>query len=375
MSLRKTLFAAAVLAAGFAGGLVVSGRMSMTSPSVATTPPDQARPASFPSTGALPDLTAVAERAIQASVNISSTQMVAVDPWFQLFYGADSVQRQTSLGSGVIVSSDGYVLTNSHVVGNRGAVISVTFADNRELEGTVRGTDPITDLAVIKVNATGLTPLAWGDSSKLRAAEWVLAIGNPFAFNQSVTLGIVSSANRHDPQLARYNDLIQTDAAINPGNSGGALVNARGELVGINSMIYSQTGGNQGIGFAIPVNLARSIMTELIKTGEIVRGSIGRLELQTVDATLARRERLEPSTRGVMIVRMYRNEPAFRAGLEPGDVIVRFDGKEVTEESQLARLIAAAPIGATAKIEIRRGNQRRTVDVPVVRMAAPGRRF
>ncbi len=377
MSSRTILVAGVLVAAGFAGGLVVSGRIALTSPSTAAQP-EQARPTSFPGaptqSGPLPDLTAVADRAIQASVNISSTQMVRVDPFFQLFYGADPVRPQTSLGSGVLVSTDGYVLTNSHVVGARGAVITITLADNRELQGTVVGSDPHTDLAVVKVDAGGFTPLPWGDSAKLRVAEWVLAVGNPFAFSQTVTLGIVSSANRHDPQLARYNDFIQTDAAINPGNSGGALVNARGELVGINSQIYSQTGGYQGIGFAIPVNLARQIMTELIKNKEIVRGSIGTLDLQTMDAELARRARVS-AVRGVMILNMYRNEPAFRSGLQPYDIIVRFDGKDVTDESQLERMIAATPIGVTVKVEILRDNQRRTFDVPVIRMAPPARRM
>ena len=377
MSSRTILVAGVLVAAGFAGGLVVSGRIALTSPSTAAQP-EQARPTSFPGapapSGPLPDLTAVAERAIQASVNISSTQMVRVDPFFQLFYGADPVRPQTSLGSGVLVSTDGYVLTNSHVVGTRGAVITITLADNRELQGTVVGSDPHTDLAVVKVDAGGFTPLPWGDSAKLRVAEWVLAVGNPFAFSQTVTLGIVSSANRHDPQLARYNDFIQTDAAINPGNSGGALVNARGELVGINSQIYSQTGGYQGIGFAIPVNLARQIMTELIKNKEIVRGSIGTLDLQTMDAELARRARVS-AVRGVMILNMYRNEPAYRSGLQPYNIIVRFDGKDVTDESQLERMIAATPIGVTVKVEILRDNQRRTFDVPVIRMAPPARRM
>ena len=379
---RTLLVAGVLVAAGFAGGVVFSERVALTPPSTTPAAPvpavNQARPTSFPGaptpSGPLPDLTAVAERAIQASVNISSTQMVRVDPFFQLFYGADPVRPQTSLGSGVLVSTDGYVLTNSHVVGARGAVITITLADNRELQGTVVGSDPDTDLAVVKVDAGGFTPLPWGDSAKLRVAEWVLAVGNPFAFSQTVTLGIVSSANRHDPQLARYNDFIQTDAAINPGNSGGALVNARGELVGINSQIYSQTGGYQGIGFAIPVNLARQIMTELIKNKEIVRGSIGTLDLQTMDAELARRARVSP-TRGVMILNMYRNEPAFRSGLQPYDIIVRFDGKDVTDESQLERLIAVTPIGVTVKVEILRDNQRRTFDVPVMRRAPPRQRM
>jgi S1-C subfamily serine protease len=374
--MRKNLVIFAILACGFIGGLVVSGRISGTQPAAAT-PPQQARPTSFPAAtttaAALPDLSAIADRAIQASVNISSTKMVRVDPFFQLFYGADPVQPQTSLGSGVLVTPDGYVLTNSHVVG-AGTDIRVTLADKRDLAATVVGSDPVTDLALLKVNATGLSTLPWGDSSKLRVAEWVLAVGNPFAFSQTVTLGIVSSANRSDPQLNVYNDFIQTDAAINPGNSGGALVNSRGELVGINSMIYSQTGGYQGIGFAIPANLARSIMTELKDTGEIVRGSIGALDLRTADADLAKRAGSNVSA-GVMILNMYRNEPAYRAGLTPYDIIVGVNGQAVTEKTQLERLIASLKVGSTARVEFVRRGDRRTIEIPVVRMGRPGRRF
>ena len=376
--MRKNLviFAIIAVACGFIGGLVVSGRISGTQPAGAT-PPQQARPTSFPAAAttaaALPDLSALADRAIQASVNISSTKMVRVDPFFQLFYGADPVQPQTSLGSGVLVTPDGYVLTNSHVVG-AGTDIRVTLADKRDLAATVVGSDPVTDLALLKVSATGLSTLPWGDSSKLRVAEWVLAVGNPFAFSQTVTLGIVSSANRSDPQLNVYNDFIQTDAAINPGNSGGALVNSRGELVGINSMIYSQTGGYQGIGFAIPANLARSIMTELKDTGEIVRGSIGALDWRTADADLARRAGSNVSA-GVMILNMYRNEPAYRAGLTPYDIIVGVNGQAVTEKTQLERLIASLKVGSTARVEFVRRAERRNVEVPVIRMGRPGRRF
>ena len=367
---RRVVFAVCLLSAGVAGGLVLSGRLSGTSPSIAA-PAAPVEIQSGVTASALPDLSSIAERAIKASVNISSTTYMQVDPFFQLFYGRDAVVPQTSLGSGVIVSADGLVLTNSHVVGGaRSADIRVTLSDDpRELPAKVVGIDQLTDLAVVKIEATGVTPLPWGDSSKLRVAEWVLAVGNPFTFSQTVTLGIVSNVNRHDPQLATYNDFIQTDAAINPGNSGGALVNSRGELVGINTMIYSQTGGYQGIGFAIPANLARSIMDELVANGEVVRGSIGNLTLRTVSSAEARRARLGDAG-GVLVYNMYRSDPAYRAGIVPGDVIVRYDGKEITEESQLQRLIAASKIGSTVRVDVVRRGERRTFDVPVVRRSA-----
>jgi S1-C subfamily serine protease len=381
MALRKTLFVVGVLIAGFAGGLVVSGRMSTTSSSTAApaAPAPQARPASMPgainppSSAALPDLSSVAERAIQASVNITSTQYVQ-DPWMQMWYGPDSVRAQTSLGSGVVVSPDGYVLTNNHVIGNARAEIKVTLADNSELPAKIVGVDSLTDLAVVKIDARSLNPLPWGDSSKIRVAEWVLAIGNPFSLGQTVTFGIVSSANRHDAQLASYNDFIQTDAAVNPGNSGGALINARGELIGINSMIYSQTGGYQGITFAIPSNLARSIMEELKTKGEIVRGSIGNLQVRTISADDARRARLG-NAGGVYIDSMYRNDPAYRAGLQPEDIIVRFRDKDVSDAGQFMRLVADTPVGTTVRVEVIREGRRQAFDVPVVKMTAPRRRY
>jgi S1-C subfamily serine protease len=276
MSLKNSVLSAAALSVAFAGGVVASrvtdrnsGVEAQAAPSaMAQGPASAARNTAARGLTAapLPDLSEVAAQAIQASVNISSTQQVA-DPMMQFIYGSRAVQSQTSLGSGVIVSEDGLILTNSHVVGSRGAQVRVTTNDNREVAAQIKGIDPYTDLAVLKVDARGLAPLPWGDSSKLRVAEWVLAVGNPFQFNQTVTQGIVSAQNRHDPQLATYNDFIQTDAAINPGNSGGALVNSRGELIGINTMIYSETGGYQGIGFAIPVNLAHRILTELVNNG------------------------------------------------------------------------------------------------------------
>jgi S1-C subfamily serine protease len=373
MSLQKYLIIAIVLGAGFLGGLVVSGRLSLTSRSEAV-PEWQARPASQQAgvaAGNLPDFSGVAERAVRASVNISSTQQVPVHPFFQQFYGADAVQPQSSLGSGVLVSADGYILTNSHVVQDRRADVRVTLADDREVDATVVGIDELTDLAVLKVKVTGAAPLPWGDSSKLRLAEWVLAVGNPFQFNETVTAGIVSAVNRHAPQLDWYNDFIQTDAAINPGNSGGPLINTRGELVGINTMIYSQTGGYQGIGFAIPSNLAKGVMDQLIKNGEILRGSIGNLRLKAVEGG---------GGQGVLIQTMYRNEPAFRSGLRPGDVITSFNGTAIKDEGQFMRLMVDAKVGSIAKVEVLRDGpggrrERRTFDVPVAQMAPPRRRM
>jgi S1-C subfamily serine protease len=240
--------------------------------------------------------------------------------------------------------------------------------DNRELSATVVGIDPYTDLAVLKTTATGVTPIPWGDSSKLRVAEWVLAVGNPFEFNQTVTLGIISSPNRHDPELAAYNDFIQTDAAINPGNSGGPLVTSRGELVGINTMIAGNSGGNQGIGFAIPSNLARQVMAELIKNGEVVRGSIGNLMVMTNNAALATRFRLGTQI-GVLVRNMSKSDSAYMngRGIVPGDVIVRFNQTDITEQSQLQQLIAKAAIGSTATIDVIRQGEKHTFQIAVVR--------
>jgi len=307
---------------------------------------------------------------VRASVNISSTQQVPVHPFFQQFYGADAVQPQSSLGSGVLVSADGYILTNSHVVQDRRADVRVTLSDDRELDADVVGIDELTDLAVLKIKVTGAAPLPWGDSSKLRLAEWVLAVGNPFQFNETVTAGIVSAVNRHAPQLDWYNDFIQTDAAINPGNSGGPLINTRGELVGINTMIYSQTGGYQGIGFAIPSNLAKGIMDQLIASGEIVRGSIGYMRLKAVNGRASN----GTAVQGVQILNMYRNEPAFRSGLQLWDVIVSFNGTPIKDEGQLMRLMVDSKVGSVAKVEVFREGQRRTFEVPVAKMAAPRRR-
>ncbi len=379
--IKRAIVLGSFLGLGVMGGFILAGKLVSTSPT--DTAPPQAMPGALPrpqvAAGGLPDLSSVAERAVLSSANISSTQFVRVqsNPIEDLIFGrrgGDMVQPSQSLGSGVIVSADGYVLTNNHVIGDdrglrvEGLKIKVTLPDGREMDGTIVGADAATDLALVKVKATGLTPFTWGDSSKLRIAEWVLAIGNPYQFNQSVSLGIVSALARPD----QFVDFIQTDAAINPGNSGGALVNARGELVGINTQIFSQSGGYEGIGFAIPSNLARDVMADFIKYGEVRRGSIvGLGQLRAFTAEEARESRVA-TIPGVRIENMYRNSTAYRAGLRPGDLIVAVNGRDVMDLATFSRLVAAEPSGTTAKVDVVRQNRRVTLDVPIEQM--PSRR-
>ena len=371
MTIERKLVATAAVAVAFASGVVLSRAVDRRESAAATEQAQQTAATPAQARGvasALPDLTAVAERGIQASVNISSTEQVPVDPWVQFFYGVDP--SRTSLGSGVIVSADGYILTNSHVVGNPRSQIHVTTGDNREVAAKVVGVDTISDLAVIKADFKSAVALPWGDSDRLKAAEWVVAIGNPFRFNQTVTVGVVSAPKRRAPELDTYTDFVQIDAAINQGNSGGALVNARGELVGINTMIYGPTGGFQGIGFAIPSNLARSVMDQLIKNGEVTRGSIGNVRLVSITAEQARDNDLADRA-GVLVTGLSQTAPATRAGLRPGDVIVAFNGQAVTEQSQLARLIAAAAVGSTAKMDVQRAGKPVSLSVNVARLIPP----
>jgi S1-C subfamily serine protease len=378
---RLFLLVGTILAAGFLAGLVVSGRLDITAPSTAA-PQAPAPPAvgasgaaaAVAATGTLPDLSAIAAKALQVSVNISSTNMVRmnVDPFFQRFFG-DQVQPQQSLGSGVVVSPDGYILTNTHVIGEQSRSVRVTLPDGKELPAELIGIDAVSDLAVVKVEGANLPTIPWGDSGQLRVAEWVLAIGNPFQLSGTVTLGIVSTVVRSAEQVGSYQDFIQTDAAINPGNSGGALVNARGELVGINTMIYSETGGYQGIGFAIPSNAAREIMTELIQNGRVSWGSIGRLALVDIDRTTALRNGL-PSG-GTLVRNLWADAPAYRSGLEPADVIRRVNGENVTSADHFTRLIIRQKVGSTVTLDVvKRDGREVQLKVPVVARQTQGRR-
>ena len=388
--LRRVVLFTVFISAAFFASLVVTGRMRSAGESaaaIADQPTGARPPAPAPVSGGMPDLTAVAQRAIASVTNISSTQIVrtpnsplANDPFFRFFFSDQQddafgyrERRAQSLGSGVIVSADGYVLTNNHVV-DRGVEVTVTMPDKRELRAKVIGADEATDIAVLKIEASKLPTMPWGDSAQLKVAEWVLAIGNPFQLNQTVTLGIVSATGRRlEGRLATYEDFIQTDAAINPGNSGGALVNARGELVGINTAIFSETGGYQGIGFAVPSNLARHVMDELLKFGEVQRGTIAGITLQPLTTRLA--EQLgAPNTHGMVIVSMQQRSDAYVAGMRPGDVIVSFNGTSIEDEYHIMRLLADAKIGSTVTLGLLREGKPVSAKVPIVKSIGQARR-
>jgi serine protease Do len=380
--LKRLFLVVTSMTLGLMAGLVLTGRMrtadeTMAGPAQSAGAPQAARTAAAPAPAALPDLTTIAQRAIGSVTNISSTQVVRTpltnDPFFRFFFRDDDMyreRRQQSLGSGVVVSADGYVLTNNHVVGSAGADVRVGLTDKRELRARVIGTDPLTDIAVLKLDAANLPVLGWGDSSKLRVAEWVLAIGNPFQLNQTVTLGIVSATNRRlEGRVAEYEDFIQTDAAINPGNSGGALINARGELIGINTAIYSESGGYQGIGFAVPSNLARHVMDDIIKFGGVRRGTIRGIQLQPMTPQIAN-ELGAPDARGVLILGIIRSSDAYAAGLRQYDIIVSFNNTPIEDASQFIRLLADAEIGSTATLRVFRDGRQQTVQVKIEQAAA-----
>jgi Do/DeqQ family serine protease len=377
--IRKAVLSMAFVMSGFVAGMVLTGHMRTAADAHAAEPavPANAQPAAAAGIGGMPDLSSVASRAIPSVMNISSLQVVrqvspfTSDPLFRYFFGDDMSGPRNrvsqSLGSGVIVSADGYILTNNHVVGDARAQVSVVLPDKRELKAKIVGVDEFTDLALLKIDVHAQPVLAWGDSSKLKVAEWVLAIGNPFQLNQTVTLGIVSALGRSlGGNLATYEDFIQTDAAINPGNSGGALVNARGELIGINTAIFSETGGYQGIGFAVPSNLALHVMNDLLKYGEVQRGTIPGVVVTSLTTQLAD-ELGAPSTRGALINQMAQQSDAYNAGLRPGDIIVGFNGRPVDDASAFMRMLADSKVGTAAKLEILRESRRLEITVPVTR--------
>ena len=388
---RRLLPILVLVVAGFMAGMVVAGRTrtagdlvrepapgnSSTGTSGSFAPPAQGRaPSPMAAAAVGPDFTRVAGQAVRGVANISSLQVVrtrnspfANDPFFRYFFGDDDAygsrdRRSLSLGSGVIVSDDGYVVTNNHVVGDNVTQITIALPDKREIKGRVIGADPMTDIALLKIGMTGLPVVPWGDSSQLKVGEWVLAIGSPFQLSQTVTAGIVSATGRANMGFAQYEDFIQTDAAINPGNSGGALVNTRGELVGINTGIYSESGGYQGIGFAVPSNLARRIVDDLMKYGEVRRGSIGYLGIEKLTPQLAE-EVGAPDTNGVLIGRMGRVSEAYDAGLRPGDVIVAFNTRPIDDPSQFQRMVADAKIGSTATVKVLRQGRAMEFKLPV----------
>ena len=298
-----------------------------------------------------------AQKSLPSVVNINTTKQVRLpqhplmnDPFFRRYFGQgeDSrPQRVSNLGSGVIVSKDGYILTNHHVV-EAADEIQVALPDGRNLPAELVGTDPDTDLAVLRVRQTGLHAITFAKSDSVQVGDVVLAIGNPFGVGQTVTMGIVSGLNRSRLGINTFENFIQTDAAINPGNSGGALVDSAGNLVGINTAIFSRSGGNLGIGFAIPVSIARQVMQQIITHGGVTRGWVG-IEVQDITPEIADSFNLQ-STEGALIAGVLRGGPADRAGIRPGDVLVKVNDKPVTDSSSLLNLIAALPPGKQAAL-------------------------
>ena len=311
-----------------------------------------------------------ARKAIPSVVNISATKQVhrrnplLDDPAFQRFFGDRfnlPPETQLSLGSGVIVSREGYILTNDHVVDGV-SDIQVTLHDGRTVAAKIVGSDPETDLAVVRVPAGGLTPITFGHSEQAKVGDIVLAIGDPFSVGQTVTMGIVSAVGR-EITTNPFGSFIQTDAAINPGNSGGALVDASGNLIGINTLIFSRSGGYQGIGFAIPVGLAKRIMEQIIETGSVTRGWLG-IEVEDITAELAESLGLK-ATRGAIVGAIERGSPAERSGMKLGDVIVAVNGKPVPDTTTTLNAIAEMPPGKSVPVEVLRQNHELQLDVIV----------
>ncbi|BCB97235.1 MucD [Dissulfurispira thermophila] len=293
-------------------------------------------------------------------VNISSMKVVKRQPspfddFFDFLYpfpdGRGRKWKEQSLGSGVIVSSDGYIVTNNHVV-EQADEIKVLLIDKKSFKAKIVGSDPKTDIAIIKIDAKGLPMIPWGDSDKLQVGEFVLAIGNPFGLSHTVTMGIISAVGRADIGITDYENFIQTDAAINPGNSGGPLVNIKGELIGINTAIFSKTGGYQGIGFAVPSNMVRIVMDQLIKQGKVTRGWLG-ITIQEITPEIAQKFGLKQSE-GALVSDVARNSPAHKAGIIRGDIILEFNGKKIRDVATLRNMVAQSRIGSQVEMKILR---------------------
>jgi len=321
----------------------------------------------------LPTLAPMLERAMPAVVNISTTTNIQVndnpllqDPFFRHFYNLPNMPRQqqrNSLGSGVIIDKDqGLVLTNNHVI-DKADKITVTLTDGRQLGAELIGADPDSDVAVIQVPADNLTELPIADSSQLKVGDFVVAVGNPFGLGQTVTSGIISALGRSGLGIEGYEDFIQTDASINPGNSGGALVNLRGEFIGMNTAILAPSGGNVGIGFAIPSNMAVAIKDSLIKHGEVRRGLLG-VVTQDLTPDLVKAFDLQHK-QGAVISRIESNSPAAKAGLEPGDIIVGANGKPVKNSHDIRNIVGLLQVGDKVDIDYFHGNERKQVTATI----------
>ena len=340
---------------------------------------DESKPAS--TAHGLPDFVALAKRLKPEVVNISTTQAAreqeGADPFDQndpfgefwkRFFGGPFPRgqfKQRSLGSGFIIEPDGLILTNYHVVDNADT-ITVRLLDGRDFPGKVVGNDPKTDIALVRINAQNLPTAPLGDSDRLEVGEWVMAIGNPFGLDYTVTSGIVSAKDRQIG-AGPYDHFIQTDASINPGNSGGPLINLRGEVVGIDSAIFSESGGNIGIGFAIPINLVKQLLPQLESTGKVTRGWLG-VSIQAMTPDLADSLGLDKA-KGALVSSVVQDSPAERAGIKAGDVIVGYQGKEINNANDLPFLVASTPVGQTVSLEVLRDKSERTFPVTIEKMA------
>lgn len=321
----------------------------------------------------IPSLAPMLEQVTPAVVNIATEGIIEIrtnplfnDPFFRRFFNAPDQRRHRktqSLGSGVIIDAErGLVVTNNHVIANANQ-ITVKLRDGRNLEAELVGSDPDTDVAVVKINGPRLTAVPLANSDKLRVGDYVVAIGNPFGLGQTVTSGIISALARSGLGITGYEDLIQTDASINPGNSGGALVNLRGELVGINTAIFSQSGGNIGIGFAIPTNMVRQITDQLVDHGEVRRGFLG-AQLQDLDPDLAGAFGVT-SGNGAVLVNIIQGSPAYKAGLQPGDVVISANDKPVKNAADLRNQVGLKRIGEKVKLKVMREGKKKMVTITV----------
>jgi len=363
-------------------GLGISGSLDWLSPSRAVNLMGESGNPEPRSSGQLPDFVALAKKMRPVVVNISTTQVSSEargpqefgspfgedDPFndfWKRFFGGPiprGPQRQRSLGSGFVIDADGSILTNNHVVENAQKIV-VKLADEEEYEAKVVGRDPKTDIAVIKIDAKiGLTAASLGDSDNLEVGEWVMAIGNPFGLDSTVTSGIVSAKGRHIGQCP-YDNFIQTDASINPGNSGGPLINLRGEVIGINTAIFSRSGGNIGIGFAIPVNLVKELLPQLRGKGKVTRGYLGVL-IQKVTPEIAESLGMDKG-RGALVANVSKDGPAEKAGVKVGDVITEFDGKEIKDSGDLPIVVARTPVDRRVPMKVLRDKKELQLTVTV----------
>jgi len=385
---ESRIFAFCLVSAGV-GAVIGSGGWAEHPPSlapVAAAAPSVVTPGSIETSFA-----PVVEKALPAVVNISSSkatkvsaqEMPEMDPFFRQFFGQEfggrdfgsrgsarglnpqRKQYERGTGSGVVVRSDGYILTNNHVI-DGASDITVTFTNKRELKAKLIGTDPKTDIAVLKVDAQDLATIPMADSSQARVGDLVLAMGSPFGLKETVTMGIVSARGRTGLGIEDYEDFIQTDASINPGNSGGALLNTRGELIGINTAILANNGGNQGVGFAVPANLARSVMTQVMDHGKVVRGYLG---LLPQDITPAMAQALHSKqTEGVLVGDVTAGAPAADAGLQRGDVILDLNGQKVEDSNQLRMRVSLTAPGTTVHMRVLHDGAEKTVAVKLAEM-------